>query len=300
MTRALTWVLIWILTCDSTLLDLPGPAAKRLCFGFVWLRCLVSFYLAWTLTPRNPSNYTPPHKGFYINATVDKWRNWRMYDYVTQVGGCALLLWSCAVELCRAVSVQSCHWPPSSARHSFANPNSRPPPPTPKRNQELPALLAAHFPQLDTANASIMGHSMVGSPGFLLHTCAVVRGCCRGRVLMSHPQSMHVSSRVCAPNKWNGTLPEANTTSDAPPLVQRPPHHARCTQHACPRANPNPAIPPKPNSIQGGHGALTIALKNPGVFKAVSAFAPICNPVNVPWGQKAFAGYLGRRGRAKP
>lgn len=90
--------------------------------------------------------------GFYINATVDKWRNWRMYDYITK---------------------------------------------------ELPELLAASFPNLDMSNTSIMGHSM------------------------------------------------------------------------------------------GGHGALTIALKNPGRFKSVSAFSPICNPVNVPWGQKAFAGYLG-------
>lgn len=43
----------------------------------------------------------------------------------------------------------------------------------------------------------------------------------------------------------------------------------------------------------GGHGALTIALKNPGVYKSASAFAPICNPVNCPWGEKAFTGYLG-------
>jgi S-formylglutathione hydrolase len=67
----------------------------------------------------------------------------------------------------------------------------------------------------------------------------------------------------------------------------------------------------------GGHGALTIALKNPGVrrraaadsrtrapvltpeptgaqvFKSASAFAPICNPVACPWGEKAFTGYLG-------
>ena len=42
----------------------------------------------------------------------------------------------------------------------------------------------------------------------------------------------------------------------------------------------------------GGHGALTLALRHPGVFKSVSAFAPIANPVNCPWGQKAFAGYL--------
>lgn len=69
--------------------------------------------------------------------------------------------------------------------------------------QELPALLAAHFPQLDTSNASITGHSM------------------------------------------------------------------------------------------GGHGALTIALKNPGMFKSLSVFAPIVNPCEVPWGIKAFSGYFG-------
>jgi S-formylglutathione hydrolase len=43
----------------------------------------------------------------------------------------------------------------------------------------------------------------------------------------------------------------------------------------------------------GGHGALTIALKNPGKYKSVSAFAPICAPSQVPWGHKAFTGYLG-------
>jgi S-formylglutathione hydrolase len=43
----------------------------------------------------------------------------------------------------------------------------------------------------------------------------------------------------------------------------------------------------------GGHGALTIALRNPGRFRAVSAFAPIVAPSAVPWGEKAFTGYLG-------
>lgn len=43
----------------------------------------------------------------------------------------------------------------------------------------------------------------------------------------------------------------------------------------------------------GGHGALICALKNPGVYSFVSAFAPICNPTQCPWGQKAFHGYLG-------
>lgn len=43
----------------------------------------------------------------------------------------------------------------------------------------------------------------------------------------------------------------------------------------------------------GGHGALLMALKNPGRFCSVSAFAPIVNPTDVPWGQKAFEAYLG-------
>ncbi|MDT8398951.1 MAG: S-formylglutathione hydrolase [Pseudomonadales bacterium] len=43
----------------------------------------------------------------------------------------------------------------------------------------------------------------------------------------------------------------------------------------------------------GGHGALTIALKNPGVYKAVSAFSPICSPINAPWGHKALGSYIG-------
>ncbi len=43
----------------------------------------------------------------------------------------------------------------------------------------------------------------------------------------------------------------------------------------------------------GGHGALTLALRHPGLYRSVSAFAPIAAPSQVPWGQKAFAGYLG-------
>jgi len=43
----------------------------------------------------------------------------------------------------------------------------------------------------------------------------------------------------------------------------------------------------------GGHGALICALKNPGKYKSVSAFAPICSPIRAPWGQKAFSRYLG-------
>ncbi|ABI73883.1 S-formylglutathione hydrolase [Shewanella frigidimarina] len=43
----------------------------------------------------------------------------------------------------------------------------------------------------------------------------------------------------------------------------------------------------------GGHGALTIGLKNPNKYKSLSAFSPICHPMDSPWGIKAFRGYLG-------
>ena len=43
----------------------------------------------------------------------------------------------------------------------------------------------------------------------------------------------------------------------------------------------------------GGHGALTIALRNPDRYRSVSAFAPVAAPKQCPWGQKAFSGYLG-------
>ena len=44
----------------------------------------------------------------------------------------------------------------------------------------------------------------------------------------------------------------------------------------------------------GGHGALTIAMLNPKRYKSMSAFSPICNPINSPWGKKAFTAYLGK------
>ena len=58
-------------------------------------------------------------------------------------------------------------------------------------------------------------------------------------------------------------------------------------------------LPIKPGRIgifghsMGGHGALTLALRHPGLFKSVSAFAPICAPSQCSWGRKAFTGYLG-------
>ncbi|MDP3214985.1 MAG: S-formylglutathione hydrolase, partial [Deltaproteobacteria bacterium] len=57
-----------------------------------------------------------------------------------------------------------------------------------------------------------------------------------------------------------------------------------------------PAIPGKraiSGHSMGGHGALICALKNPGLYASVSAFAPICNPAISPWGQGCFSAYLG-------
>jgi len=57
-----------------------------------------------------------------------------------------------------------------------------------------------------------------------------------------------------------------------------------------------PVIPDKASIFghsMGGHGALTIFLKNPGKYRSVSAFAPICNPTQVSWGIKCLGGYLG-------
>jgi len=48
----------------------------------------------------------------------------------------------------------------------------------------------------------------------------------------------------------------------------------------------------------GGHGALALALRNPDLYRSVSAFAPVVAPTKVPWGRKAFAGYLGPDERA--
>ena len=62
--------------------------------------------------------------------------------------------------------------------------------------------------------------------------------------------------------------------------------------------NSNFPVDSKTQSISGhsmgGHGALTIALRNPGSYQSVSAFAPICAPNQCPWGQKAFSGYFGQ------
>ena len=59
------------------------------------------------------------------------------------------------------------------------------------------------------------------------------------------------------------------------------------------------ALPVDPSRVgifghsMGGHGALVLALRNPALFRSVSAFAPICAPSQCAWGKKAFSGYLG-------
>jgi len=49
----------------------------------------------------------------------------------------------------------------------------------------------------------------------------------------------------------------------------------------------------------GGHGAIVCGLRNPDIFKSISAFAPASNPTQTPWGQKAFKNFLGEQNRAK-
>jgi S-formylglutathione hydrolase len=59
------------------------------------------------------------------------------------------------------------------------------------------------------------------------------------------------------------------------------------------------AFPARPDRVgvfghsMGGHGALTLALRHPALYQSVSAFAPIAAPMQCPWGEKAFGGYLG-------
>lgn len=69
------------------------------------------------------------------------------------------------------------------------------------------------------------------------------------------------------------------------------------TQELVELVNTNFSVLPGKKGIfghsMGGHGALICALKNPGIYQSVSAFAPISNPIECPWGQKAFKGYLG-------
>lgn len=60
-------------------------------------------------------------------------------------------------------------------------------------------------------------------------------------------------------------------------------------------ASPNRSIA---GHSMGGHGALTLALRNPQHYRSISAFSPIVAPSQVPWGQKAFAAYLGENQQA--
>ena len=73
-------------------------------------------------------------------------------------------------------------------------------------------------------------------------------------------------------------------TSELPSLIQNSPFLGKCVD-----VNKASIM----GHSMGGHGALTIAMKNPDKYKSVSAFAPICHPTNCPWGKKAFGNYLG-------
>lgn len=55
----------------------------------------------------------------------------------------------------------------------------------------------------------------------------------------------------------------------------------------------NPSLRSVFGHSMGGHGALTLFMKHPNMYRSVSAFSPICHPTDCPWGKKAFAGYLG-------
>ncbi|MCH8202949.1 MAG: S-formylglutathione hydrolase [Proteobacteria bacterium] len=55
----------------------------------------------------------------------------------------------------------------------------------------------------------------------------------------------------------------------------------------------NPAAQGIFGHSMGGHGALTLGLRHPDLYKSISAFAPVCAPLQGPWGQKAFSNYLG-------
>lgn len=124
--------------------------------------------------------------GFYLNATEEKWKSWRMYDYVTK---------------------------------------------------ELPSLLSSHFPELDTANASLSGHSMGGHGALTLF----LKNPSKYKVHFSHP---------FFPFNCNALLISSKQAHE-----------------------------------------LTVGLSL--ILQSVSAFAPICNPTQCPWGDKAFKGYLG-------
>jgi S-formylglutathione hydrolase len=68
---------------------------------------------------------------------------------------------------------------------------------------------------------------------------------------------------------------------------------ALLAQHFAVRSGEHPVTMGLFGHSMGGHGALTLALRHPGLYRSVSAFAPIAAPMRCPWGVKAFTGYLG-------
>nr|XP_034366562.1 S-formylglutathione hydrolase-like [Arvicanthis niloticus] len=88
-----------------------------------------------------------------------------------------------------------------------------------------------------------------------------------------------------------------NATEDPWKANYRMDSYVTVTEELPQLINANFPVNPQRMSIfghsMGGYEALICALKNPGKYRSVSAFAPICNPVLCPWGKKTFNGYLG-------
>ena len=81
---------------------------------------------------------------------------------------------------------------------------------------------------------------------------------------------------------------ESYVTGELPAVLAQ---HFPVLARDCPHMGPNLGIC---GHSMGGHGALTLALRHPGLFRSVSALAPIAAPTQCPWGVKAFSGYLGQ------
>ena len=79
-------------------------------------------------------------------------------------------------------------------------------------------------------------------------------------------------------------------------LIRHAKSSRRSSKATCPRHQGSRSIC---GHSMGGHGALTIALKSPDAWASTSAFAPICNPTECPWGKKAFARIRRRRRRTR-
>ena len=153
--------------------------------------------------------------GFYLNATQPKWRNWRMYDYITKELPGALKGLPLDVD-----NVRPPLWPRDASRLV-------------RRSRHATHMAAMQLLTKGNAHTSLPLSQALASGNCVLFK----------RLLEAQP-CMHAQAAVMG--------------------------------HS-----------------MGGHGALVLGLRNPQLYKSISAFAPIANPSAVPWGEKAFSGYLG-------